>query len=169
MILFFKPVFLDKIWGGNKLKKLFSYDTSDKCGEVWGISAYKDLQSIVINGEFKNKTLKDLFTNEPHLFGNPKISEFPILVKLIDAAKDLSVQVHPGDDYAAKYNSYGKNECWYVLDTKKDTQMIIGHNAKTKDELFSLIDNLKFDKLLNKFPIKKSAFIGLTIPNNKDV
>lgn len=158
MIFYFKPIFLDKIWGGNKLKTLFGYDSSDQCGEVWGISAYKDLQSVVINGPFKGRTLKDLYDNEKQLFGNPKQLEFPILVKIIDAAKDLSVQVHPGDDYAAKYNSYGKNECWYVLATDNDTKMIIGHKAKTKDELNQLIDNLEFDKLLNKFSIKKDEY-----------
>ena len=69
-------------------------------------------------------------------------SAHPLLVKIIDACNDLSVQVHPNDEYAALHeNSLGKTECWYVLDCKEDTKMVMGHHAKTKEELVKAIEN----------------------------
>ena len=82
-----------------------------------------------------------------------------MLVKIIDACNDLSVQVHPNDEYAALHeNSLGKTECWYVLGCKEDTKMVMGHHAKTKEELVKAIENDDYDHLLNKFDIKKGDF-----------
>lgn len=158
MILFLEPVFVDRIWGGNKLKQMYNYSTSNTCGEVWGISAHKSGESIVQNGKFKGFTLSKLFSEHKELFGNYKGQEFPILVKLIDAKQDLSIQVHPNDEQAKKYSSLGKSECWYILDAKKDTSVIIGHKAKTKEELRKLINEKNYAKLLNKFSIKKGDY-----------
>ncbi len=158
MILFFQPVFVDKIWGGNKLKELFNYSTTNNCGEVWGISAHKNGESIVINGKYKGDKLSSLYTNHKELFGHYKGGFFPILVKLIDAKKDLSIQVHPNDEQAKKYNSLGKTECWYILNTEKDTDIIIGHNAKTKEELTNYINKNEYSNLLNKFKIKTGDY-----------
>ena len=72
----------------------------------------------------------------------------PLLIKIIDAKKDLSIQVHPNDEYAGLHeNSLGKTECWYVLDCKEDTKMVMGHHAKTKEELVKAIEECKADFL----------------------
>lgn len=158
MIIFFKPVFVDKIWGGNNLKEIFGYDTGDTCGEVWGISAHASGESIVLNGEFKGYSLSKLFNKKKNLFGYYQGREFPILVKLIDAKKDLSIQVHPNDEQAKKYNSLGKSECWYILKAQEGTEIVIGHHARTTEELEKLIKEKKYAKLLNKLAIKKGDY-----------
>jgi len=157
IIIKFKPIYFDKIWGGNKLNKMFDYASSEKCGEAWGISAYHKSSSIILNGKFAGLTLRELFLKERVLFGNYPSNEFPILVKVIDANADLSVQVHPNDDYAKRhYNSLGKTECWYILDALDETKIIIGHKATKKDTIIQAIAQNKYDDILNKIPIKKA-------------
>ena len=88
--------------------------------------------------------------------------DYPLLVKIIQANDRLSVQVHPDDEKAQLYeNCRGKTECWYVLDCKEDGELIIGHNAKNKEELYSMIDDKRWDELLRKMPIKKGDFIQI--------
>jgi len=158
MIIFFKPLFFDKIWGGSNLKEQFNFNTSSSCGECWGISAHKNGDSIVKNGIFKGKTLSYLFKYHNDLFGYYNGNEFPILVKIIDASKNLSIQVHPDDKVASIYNSLGKSECWYILETKDNTKVIIGHSAKTKTELIKLLKAKNYDKLLNIIDIEKGDY-----------
>ena len=156
MILKLKPLFYDKVWGGSKLKNDLGYDCSSKTGEAWGISAHKNGSSIITNDKYKGKTLRELYYTKKELFGNYPSEEFPILIKVIDANNDLSIQVHPDDQYAKKYeNSFGKTECWYILDTEKNTDIIIGHKAKDIEELKSYINNNDFESVLNKFQIQK--------------
>lgn len=159
-ILFFEPIFKTKIWGGERLKE-FAYDIpSDKTGECWAISAHENGQSIVKNGVHKGKSLGELWENHRELFGNIPGDKFPLLVKIIDANKDLSVQVHPNDEYAQikENGELGKSECWYILDCIPDTEMVYGINAKDKDELNNMIDKGKWDELLQVIPIKKGDF-----------
>ncbi|AIO18625.1 Putative mannose-6-phosphate isomerase YvyI [Candidatus Izimaplasma bacterium HR1] len=160
MIIKMKPVLVQKeVWGGHKIKDNFGYiDAPDRCGEAWGISAHKTFSSVIANTSFKGMTLRELFNNNKELFGNYEGEEFPILVKIIDARDNLSIQVHPNDDYAKQFKSLGKEECWYVLDTNEYTEIIIGHKAKTKEELHKAIDQDRIEDLVNAFPIKKGDF-----------
>lgn len=159
-ILLMKPVFKEMIWGGHKLKDVFNYDIpSLQTGECWAISAHKNGDCEILNTEFKGQTLSQVFKQHKELFGDIKDEEFPLLVKIIDANSNLSVQVHPDDTYAKMHeNSLGKTECWYVLDCDKDTQMVMGHHAKTKEELVKCIENDAYDELLNQFKIEPSDF-----------
>lgn len=160
--IFLKPVFQERIWGGTALKDIFGYDIpSEKTGECWAISGHANGESTVLSGEFKGKKLNELWREKSELFGNHPAPDFPLLVKLIHANSDLSVQVHPNDQYAQKHgnDSFGKNECWYVLDCQEDAEIILGHYAKSKEELKRLIDKGDWYKLLNKIPIKKGDFI----------
>lgn len=158
MILKLKPVLFNKIWGGNKLKLNYNYPADNNCGEAWGISAHPNGSSIVDNSSFKGMTLKELFDNNKDLFGNYQGLEFPILVKVIDAKQNLSIQVHPDNAYAKQFDSLGKEECWYILDTDPNTEIIIGHKAKTHKELNIAIDNDSIETLVNSFPIQKDDF-----------
>jgi len=156
MIVKFNPVFKNKMWGGDKFKKMYGYDCSSSCGEVWGISAHPNGMSYVAEGKYIGLSLKELYENHSELFGNYPDPNFPILVKIIDAKEDLSIQVHPGDKYAkSKHNSKGKTEYWYILDAEENTEIIVGHTAKTKSELRKLVQNNQYDTLLNKDYIKK--------------
>ena len=162
MIIKLKPYFSDRIWGGSYIKNELKYDASDTCGEAWGISAVEGMESIIKNGPYKGKNLRTLFQENKALFGNYPGNEFPILVKVIDALDNLSIQVHPDDDYAKKHHhSLGKNESWYILDAHDDTEIIVGHHAKTKEELIKLVEEKKYDQLLHQFPIKKNEMYDI--------
>lgn len=159
-ILKMKPVFKEMIWGGHKLKDIYGYDIpSDHTGECWAVSAHKNGDCTIENSEFSGKTLSWLFENHRELFGNIEGDQFPLLVKIIDAKNDLSVQVHPNDDYAKIHeDSLGKTECWYVLQADQDTKMVMGHHAKTKDEFIKAIEEDDYDNLLNSFEIQEGDF-----------
>lgn len=159
-ILKVNPVFKDMIWGGRKLKDIYGYDIpSNHTGECWAISAHQNGDCTMANSEFAGKKLSELWIEYRELFGNVEGDQFPLLVKIIDACNDLSVQVHPNDEYAGIHeNSLGKTECWYVLGTDEDTMMVMGHHAKTKEEFVTAIKNDDYDNLLNKFKIKEGDF-----------
>jgi mannose-6-phosphate isomerase len=159
-ILKMKPVFKEMIWGGEKLREVYGYDIpSDHTGECWAISAHKNGDCIIEDGEFEGKSLSWVFQNHKELFGNIENDEFPLLVKIIDAKNDLSVQVHPNNEYAKIHeNSLGKTECWYVLQADDNTKMVMGHHAKTKEEFVDAIKNDKYDELLNSFTINQGDF-----------
>ena len=142
-ILWVEPVFKEMIWGGKQLKEKYGYAIpSDQTGECWAPSAHPNGDNKIKEGEFKGQTLSKVFDEHREFFGNIKDKQFPLLVKIIDACNDLSVQVHPNDEYAGLHeNSLGKTECWYVLDCKEDTKMVMGHHAKTKEELVKAIEN----------------------------
>lgn len=161
-ILFFEPVFKNKIWGGNNLQKQYGYDISgSNIGECWAISAHEDCDCVVKEGPYQGKTLSELWKQEPALFGNLNSARYPLLVKMIDAKEDLSIQVHPDDAYAKKYEngSLGKEECWYVLDCPENASLIVGHNAHSRQELKHMIEQNRFDELLRRVPVKKGDFI----------
>ena len=162
MIYKLQPIFFDKIWGGSKIKLNYDYDCLNKKGGAWGIRASKNGSSIVLNGEIEGKTLRELFSTNKELFGNYPGEEFPILIKIIDATDDLSIQVHPNDSYARLHeNSLGKTECWYILDAEKNTDIIIGHKADNLEEFKNYFDSSNFESILNKFKIKKGDLFNI--------
>jgi mannose-6-phosphate isomerase len=155
------PIFKYRVWGGTRLKEYFEYDIpTDKTGECWSISAHKNGDCTIKNEEFKGKTLSWLYENHREYFGGVKDKEFPLLVKLIDASSDLSIQVHPDDKYAnaMENGELGKTEAWYIIDCNEDTLLEYGHNAKTKQELDEYIHKGKWNELLKFNNIKKGDF-----------
>jgi mannose-6-phosphate isomerase len=159
--LFLKPVFKERIWGGTALATQFNYDIpTDQTGECWAISAHPNGPSVIENGPFAGMSLDELWKKQPELFGNPKDEVFPLLTKILDANADLSVQVHPEDEYAKVHENgdLGKTECWYILDCKEGADMIFGHNAKTKEELIQQINDGKWNELLRRVKIKPGDF-----------
>ena len=158
-ILFLEGKFSEKIWGGSKLKDLYSYQIpSDKTGEYWAISGMEGESSAILNGEFKGKSLREVYKDKPELFGNPNEKEFPLLVKIIDAADDLSIQVHPDDVMAKELeDSRGKTECWYILN-EDPASIIYGLKVADKKEAIRLIDERKWDELLREVPARKGDF-----------
>lgn len=163
-LLFFAPEFKTMIWGGSKMKDVFNYDIpADNTGECWAISAHPNGDCTCINGAYEGKKLSWLWENKRELFGNMDLDRFPLLLKVIDAKDDLSIQVHPSDEYAGVHEngSLGKTECWYILDCEKDSKLVIGHNAKTKDELCRMIDEHKFKELITEVPVKPGDFVQI--------
>ena len=157
-VLFLSAPLKDRIWGGDYFKKLGRTD-SDTVGELWSASAHPQGESIILNGEFEGKKLSEVYKDYPELFNNPKLDSFPILVKLIYAKDPLSVQVHPNDEYALKHeNQYGKTEGWLILNTENNASIVMGHNAKNKEELQKYIDEDNYDELLQKVYVNKGEF-----------
>lgn len=158
-ILFLEGKFREKIWGGKRLREIYSYDIpSDKTGEYWAISDMGDMSSVITNGEFKGKSLEEVYQKHKDLFGNPKEATFPLLVKIIDANTDLSIQVHPDDVMAKELeNSRGKTECWYILN-EDPASIIYGLKVADKKEAIRLIDERKWDELLREVPARKGDF-----------
>lgn len=150
MILFLKPYFETKPWAGKVLNEI--YDCPNNSGEAWIVSGYKNKSSIITSGRYKGQTLRHLWTKHPELFGDFSDKEFPVLIKLISSKENLSVQVHPDDDYAIKIkNSLGKFECWYILPQTKAKDIILGINASNSIELKDILNkNLIEDFLINK-------------------
>lgn len=158
-ILFLEGKFREKIWGGKRLREIYSYDIpSDKTGEYWAISDMGDMSSVITNGEFKGKSLEEVYQKHKDLFGNPKEATFPLLVKIIDANTDLSIQVHPDDVMAKELeDSRGKTECWYILN-EDPASIIYGLKVADKKEAIRLIDERKWDELLREVPARKGDF-----------
>lgn len=158
LILFLKPYFEDKPWGGNTLST--RYDCNPSTGEAWIVSGFKGKSSIIKNGIYKGETLRSLWIKHKELFGDFPDKEFPVLIKLIDAADKLSIQVHPDDEYALmRNNQLGKFECWYILPETKNSKIIAGVNAKSRKELKMLIDNNLLDTSLIKRDIKPDDLV----------
>jgi len=152
-ILFLEPVFKEMIWGGNRLRSLFGYDIpGEDTGECWAIGAHQNGDCVVKEGIFKGKTLSRLWKEDPYLFGNEEGDRFPLLIKIIDAKDNLSIQVHPDDAYAQVHEngSLGKTECWYILDCPEGAELVVGHNAKTKEELTEMISEGKWDEFIRR-------------------
>ncbi|WP_075980502.1 mannose-6-phosphate isomerase, class I [Bacillus massilinigeriensis] len=161
-IMFLKPFFQERLWGGTKLNTLYDYKIPNQnTGEAWVISAHKNGSSEIINGALKGKNLMQAWEEHPELFGgNPQDKEFPLLVKILDANDNLSVQVHPDDEYARNVENeeFGKTECWYVLDCEDDAEIILGHNAKSPLEFRKMVEEGKWGSLLQSVKVKKGDF-----------
>lgn len=153
----FNPILKDKIWGGQKLKSLLHKESKlPNIGESWEISDVDGDTSVVKNGNLKGKSLKYLLnTYKGELVGKKNYmkfgNQFPLLIKFIDAKEDLSIQLHPNDELAAKrHNSFGKTEMWYVMQADKDANLIVGFNQKVTPELYlEHLENKTLTKILN--------------------
>ncbi len=159
-ILKLKPVFKDYLWGGTKLRDEYGFDSNlTKLAEGWMLSCHKDGENTVENGEYVGKTLTDVVKLNPNFLGEngKKFEYFPILIKIIDAKDDLSVQVHPDNEYAMRVEKeYGKTECWYILDCDEGAELIYGFNREISSEEFkSRIENNTFLETVNKVKVKK--------------
>ncbi len=159
-ILKLNPVFKDYLWGGTKLRDEYGFESDlDKLAEGWMLSCHKDGENTIANGELMGKSLTEVVAENPDYLGeNGKGFEyFPILIKLIDAKNDLSVQVHPNNDYAMRVeHEYGKTECWYILDCDEGAELIYGFNREISSEEFKeRIENNTFLDTVNKVKVKK--------------
>lgn len=159
---FLKPAAKDYLWGGNRLNDDFSKGIDlHPLAETWECSTHPDGPSIVASGEHEGKTLIEVLKEYPEYLGTHSRTkeELPILVKLIDAKHDLSVQVHPSDEFAQKYEhgQLGKTEMWYILDAAKGSTLVYGFNMnQDKEVVKNAIKNGTVEKYLQKVPVKKN-------------
>jgi len=159
----FHPIFKEKVWGGNKLHSILKKEIkSDKTGESWEISCVPNNLSVVSNGNLRGATIQELIeTYKQNLVGEKvyKVfgNVFPLLIKFIDASDDLSIQVHPDDNFAKKrHKENGKNEMWYIVDADDNTDIIVGvNNDFTKKEYLEVVKENNLKSILNYEKIKK--------------
>lgn len=156
------PVFKDYIWGGTRLKSDFGFKSDyDKVAEGWMLSCHKDGKNKIIGGEFDGLTLDEVIEKEgkEYIVGKRALDfpYFPVLIKLIDAKDNLSIQVHPDNDYAKRVEGeFGKTEIWYVIDATDDAELIYGFKKKiSSDEFISAIENNTLTDVLNSVKVKK--------------
>lgn len=161
-----EPIFLsaplhDKLWGGTHLAEYGFELPSDHVGEAWIVSAHQHGQSTVENGPYQGMSLGELWDQHPELFGgHPKDQAFPLLVKILDANTDLSIQVHPDDEYANQHGEkYGKTESWYILAAEPDAKLYFGHTAQTREELAKAVQEGRWDDILRTVPVKAGDFV----------
>lgn len=154
------PAYKDYMWGGDRLKKKYGKNAEfDNIAESWELSAHPDGQCKIASGKYEGLFFADYLKH----IGDDAIGwkyqgmrNFPLLIKFIDAGENLSIQVHPNDDYALEHeNEYGKSELWYVIDCKEDSYIYCGFNRDvTKEEVKAAIENKSIESLLNKIYVK---------------
>jgi len=155
------PAYKDYLWGGDRLKSEYNKDTGiSPLAESWECSVHKDGESIVASGVFEGKTLKEVLQEHPEFIGTHPDKElgFPLLIKLIDAKEDLSIQVHPDDEYAREHENgeYGKYEMWYVLEAEKDARIIYGFSHDcTKEQVRKAVENGTISRHLQRVKVRK--------------
>ena len=159
----FKPILKDQLWGGTKLETILGKSIPNNyTGESWEVSGVKGNVSIVANGPLSGTSIQQLIDQYPiamlgretfRRYGN----EFPILVKFIDANKDLSIQLHPGDELArARHDSFGKTEMWYIMNADQGAELIIGFNKDvTPEEYKSSLESHRLTDLMNYVSVKE--------------
>ena len=148
-IIKFRPILKQVLWGGNKIISFKQLDADmEQVGESWEVSGVKDNESIVANGQYEGMKLNDLVAllkgdlvgkENYERFGN----EFPLLIKFIDASKQLSIQVHPNDEQAkAKGLKRGKTEMWYIMESAPDATLLSGlKRTITPEEYKAMVEN----------------------------
>ena len=158
--LFLEPSFKNYLWGGMRLKTDFNKQTGlVPLAESWELSCHKDGQSRIANGEFTGVLLWDFLSSHPNAMGTKATSYayFPLLIKLIDAKDNLSVQVHPDNAYALQNEGEsGKTELWYIVDCEEGASLFYGFaRAVSKDEFRRHIEDETLPEILNRVPVHK--------------
>ena len=158
----FKPVYKDYLWGGSRIPETFKRDVPEGIyAESWEISDRDDGMSIVANGELAGKTLREVLAeNQQKIMGSAvEGTQFPLLIKLIDAKQKLSVQVHPNDETAAQFGGEAKTEMWYLLGDNP-TQVYCGLNDGVTKESFqqAVADGTSGDTL-RSVPVQKDSVV----------
>jgi len=158
--LFFEPVYKNIIWGGRNLETVFNRSLPPgNIAESWEVCCHKNGMSLVANGDLKGRSLEELIA----LYGTSLLGEnssnmdrFPLLVKIIDANDKLSVQVHPGNEYALKeHGDLGKTEMWYVIKAKPNAKLIYGTlPGTTREEFKNGLVNKTLEEKLNYVEVK---------------
>lgn len=154
------PAFKDNLWGGTKLRTVFGKKCDyDVIGESWELSAHPDGQSRIAEGSYKGMLFNDYLS----IIGKESLGwkcqaqdRFPVLIKFIDAKKDLSIQIHPDDEYGLENEGeYGKNEMWYVIDAEPGAYLYCGLSKDvSKEEIEERIKNNTITEVLNRIDVK---------------
>ena len=161
--LFFDPIYKDYIWGGNQIIQTFQrIEPPGRYAESWEVSDRSDGMSIISNGPLKGKSLHFLVKNyEKEMFGKGKSYEsFPLLIKLIDANENLSIQVHPDDETAKLYGGEAKTEAWHILKSDTNAAIFAGFTKRfDKKEIKQALPTQKIVSMMQKIPAQSGDTI----------
>lgn len=153
------PEFKEIIWGGNRLKKEYNKISNlNNIAESWELTVRPDGMNTISGGKFDGLTMeKYIEMNGFSVVTNKNLDRFPLLIKFIDAEDNLSVQVHPDDEYGLKNaNSLGKTEMWYIIDAAPNAKLVYGLKEGVTNEMFKQAINVgKVEEMLNYVPVKK--------------
>jgi mannose-6-phosphate isomerase len=154
-----KSVCKEIIWGGNRLKNEYNKVSNlNNIAESWELTVRDDGMNIIDGGDFDGMTMAEYIEkNGFSVVSNKELDRFPLLIKFIDAEDNLSIQVHPDDEYGMKTaNSLGKTEMWYIIDAKPGSKLVYGlKESCTIEMLKDAIKNNNVEEMLNYVPVKK--------------
>lgn len=157
-----RPVFREAIWGGDRIRNILNKNTGrlERVAESWELSAHAAGESRIASGKYRGEKFSRFIESsgrEQLGWKAQNYDHFPILIKFIDANDNLSIQVHPDDDFAlSQENDYGKNEMWYVMDAAPGAFIYAGFNRNvTREEIKNRIRNKTLTEILNKIPVRK--------------
>lgn len=160
-MLLLQPISKRRIWGTNRLHQFSGDPVVEKIGSVYTVSAIPEINTKIMNGEFSGQGLYDVVKENPALFGLEDGEEYPIIVSITGADEDLSIQVHPTDDYAKEHEDapYGKSESWYFIEPPEKGWIYAGAKIKEKTVIEEKIKNQKFEEVVNTLPIQQFDYV----------
>ena len=160
-MLILKPISVETIWGSNRLYDYCGDVTKTKIGSLYTVAAQEDLSNLILNGEFKDNSLYKVFQLQPNLFNFNRYQVFPLLIGLVDACDNLSIQVHPTDEYAKKIEGkpFGKTESWVFIEPPKSGSIFDGIKCSTIDEVKENIANDNFMNIIDSLEVKQGDYV----------
>lgn len=168
--LLFKPILVQRVWGGTRLLSKASSKVGLPIGESWEISDIPDYSSVIVNGDFAGKNLHDIFlAKRDYLLGDARSQvdseRFPLLLKLLDSSDDLSLQVHPDDDVARSHHgaiAKGKHEAWFIINAMPEAEFYYGLTSSfTKCTFQEVLLSGNLDMVFNAIPVSSGDYIDV--------
>ena len=149
------------IWGSDRLYAFGGDQTISNLGQLYTAAANQELTCTALNGPFAGMSLWQVYRENRPLFGYDKYDEFPLLIGFVDAKENLSIQIHPGDDYArSKENKpFGKNESWLFLQAPEEGAIINGCKCSTLEEVHQRISENRWEDIIDRLPVKKNDYV----------
>ena len=159
-MLIIKTMIHETIWGGDRLTS-YSNTNSKKIGHLYSLISNGELESEILNGEYKGQLFRKYFDDNKAKFGLAKYKELPFLLALVDATDDLSLQVHPDDEVAKELENadFGKNESWYFLEVPKSRKIYDGCKAKSSQELREKVAQGKYDDIIDYLNVEVGSYV----------
>ena len=149
------------IWGGTRLQKYGSDPLNPHVGSLYTVAGNEELTNTVLNGEFIGMTLYEVYRDNRALFGYDKYEPFPLLIGFVDASDDLSIQLHPSDEYARAHENapFGKTESWYFLEAPVSGSIANGCLCGSTEELKERVAQGRWDEVIDYLPVKKGEYV----------
>ncbi|MBR4592057.1 MAG: class I mannose-6-phosphate isomerase, partial [Elusimicrobiaceae bacterium] len=159
-MLILKTIVHETIWGGKKLTP-YSGSTNTHIGHLYSLISNGEFESEILNGPYRGKLFRTYFDENKEKFHLSRYKEFPFLLALVDAAGDLSLQVHPNDTMAKKleHTDLGKNESWYFLETPKSGKIFDGCKAHSQAQLRQKVQQGKYREVIDELPVQAGDYV----------